>query len=79
MQLKELKQELAMRDVLAGRGKVPYGDMDDAQLHALRDTMRQARPRAFTPSRAFIPSHTRGCILVGSLSDQTPRNYIEQF
>lgn len=41
MQLKELKQELAMRDVLAGRGKVPYGDMDDSQLKELRSTMRQ--------------------------------------
>jgi hypothetical protein len=42
VQLKELKQELAMRDVLAGRGRVAYGDMDESQLHELRDTMRQA-------------------------------------
>lgn len=33
-----------MRDVLAGRGRVPYGDMDDTQLHELRDTMRQVCP-----------------------------------
>jgi hypothetical protein len=31
-----------MRDVLAGRGRVPYGDMDDSQLLELRDTMRKA-------------------------------------
>jgi hypothetical protein len=42
LQVKELKQELAMRDVLAGRGRVPYGDMDDSQLLELRDTMRKA-------------------------------------
>jgi hypothetical protein len=39
-----------MRDVLAGRSRVPYGDLDDSQLRALRDTMRKARSWFFQPA-----------------------------
>lgn len=34
-QIKELKQELAMRDTLSGRGRVAYGDMTDSEMRDL--------------------------------------------
>ena len=62
LQLKELKEELAMRDVLAGRSKVPYDDMDDSQLHELRTTMRQARPPPPLPALAYKPPQPARCL-----------------
>ncbi|GAX79184.1 hypothetical protein CEUSTIGMA_g6624.t1 [Chlamydomonas eustigma] len=34
-QIKELKQELAMRDALSGRGRISYDDMSDAEVREL--------------------------------------------
>jgi kinesin family protein 6/9 len=34
-QIKELKQELAMRDALSGRGRISYDDMSDAEIREL--------------------------------------------
>ena len=40
-QIKELKQELAMRDALSGRSRVSYDDMSDAEVRELNALARR--------------------------------------
>uniref|UniRef100_A0A061SBX2 Kinesin-like protein n=1 Tax=Tetraselmis sp. GSL018 TaxID=582737 RepID=A0A061SBX2_9CHLO len=40
-QVKELKQELLMRDALSGRGRVSYDDLNEAELTELRQLCKQ--------------------------------------
>jgi len=40
-QVKELKQELAMRDALSGRSRISYDDMSDAEVRELNALARR--------------------------------------
>ncbi|KAK3249053.1 Kinesin heavy chain [Cymbomonas tetramitiformis] len=40
-QIYELKQELAMRDTLSGRGRISYNDVGDLERHELHETVRK--------------------------------------
>lgn len=56
MQVRDLKQELAMRDTLEGREASSYDELEEAEVQEINGLMRQVRRH----HPAFLARHNTG-------------------